>query len=74
MNEAEGRAVIFEITRIANAQRVAAIDTHTGLEVVVQAPLSAARADVEALALRKLERALAAREAGARRPRPGTIV
>lgn len=50
--------VIFEITRIADAQRVAAIDVATGVEVVVQAPANAALADVRALALRKLERAL----------------
>lgn len=50
--------VIFEITRIGDAQRVAAIDVATGVEVVVQAPATAALADVRALALRKLERAL----------------
>lgn len=50
--------VIFEITRIGDAQRVAAIDVATGTEVVVQAPANAALADVRALALRKLERAL----------------
>ena len=50
--------VIFEITRIGDAQRVAAIDVATGVEVVVQAPANAALADVRALALRKLERAL----------------
>ncbi|MFN3462836.1 MAG: DUF6898 family protein [Terricaulis sp.] len=54
----EDREVIFEITRIGDAQRVAAIDVASGVEVVVQAPASAALADVRALALRKLERAL----------------
>jgi len=52
------REVIFEITRIGEVQRVAAVDVATGVEVVVQAPVSASRADVQALALRKLERAL----------------
>jgi hypothetical protein len=52
------RDVIFEITRVRDVQRVAAIDVATGVEVVVQAPASAALSDVRALALRKLERAL----------------
>jgi hypothetical protein len=52
------REVIFEITRIGDVQRVAAVDVATGIEVVVQAPASAALVDVRALALRKLERAL----------------
>jgi hypothetical protein len=51
--------VIFEITRLGDVQRVAAIDVETGTEVVVQAPAQAGLADVRALALRKLERALA---------------
>lgn len=50
--------VIFEITRIGDVQRVAAIHVPSGVEVVVQAPANAALADVRALALRKLERAL----------------
>lgn len=52
------RDVIFEITRIGDVQRVAAVDVATGIEVVVQAPASAALVDVRTLALRKLERAL----------------
>ena len=55
---AEERDVIFEITRIGDAQRVAAIDVVTGIEVVVQAPASAGLVDVRDLALRKLQRAL----------------
>jgi len=50
--------VIFEITRVGDVQRVAAVDVATGTEVVVQAPANAALVDVKALALRKLERAL----------------
>jgi hypothetical protein len=53
------REVIFEIVRLGDVQRVAAVDTATGVEVVVQAPAQAALADVRALALRKLERVLA---------------
>ncbi|MBL8545325.1 MAG: hypothetical protein JNL81_02610 [Hyphomonadaceae bacterium] len=59
----EDRDVIFEITRIGDAQRVAAIDVATGVEVVVQAPANAALADVRTLALRKLKRALGGDEA-----------
>jgi hypothetical protein len=54
----EDREVIFEITRVGDAQRVAAVDVATGVEVVIQAPAHAALVDVRALALRKLERAL----------------
>lgn len=53
------REVIFEVTRLGDVQRVAAIDVATGTEVVIQAPAMAGLADVRALALRKLERALA---------------
>lgn len=63
--------VIFEITRIGDAQRVAAIDVATGVEVVIQAPANAALADVRALALSKLKRALASAPTP---PRPGIIV
>jgi hypothetical protein len=65
------REVIFEITRVGDVQRIAAVDAATGVEVVVQAPATAALADVRALALKKLERALA----GEKPPkRPGTLV
>jgi hypothetical protein len=52
------RDVIFEITRLGDVQRIAAVDVATGVEVVVQAPVNAALADVRALALKKLERAV----------------
>jgi hypothetical protein len=69
------REVIFEITRIGDAQRVAAVDVATGVEVVVQAPANAALADVRALALRKLERALRGDEGGSGGDgRPGKLV
>lgn len=50
--------VIFEITKIGDVQRVAAIHVASGTEIVVQAPASAALVDIRALALRKLERAM----------------
>jgi len=67
------REVLFEITQIGDVQRVAAVDAITGLEVVIQAPAGAALADVRALALRKLERALAERTPQVP-PRPGKLV
>lgn len=73
----EDREVIFEITRIGDAQRVAAVDVATGVEVVIQAPAHAALADVRTLALRKLERALCGDHTGDDAPppeRPGKIV
>jgi hypothetical protein len=67
------REVIFEITRVGDVQRVAAVDVATGTEVVIQAPANASLADVRALALRKLERAL--EDKGSPPPkRPGTLV
>jgi hypothetical protein len=68
--------VIFEITRIGDIQRVAAVHVPTGVEVVLQAPASAALADVRALALRKLERALKGDTGGGDKPdnRPGKLV
>lgn len=71
-----GREVIFEIRRIGDIQRVAAIDVISGVEVVLQAPASASRREVEALALAKLERALGGSDAAEpQRPqRPGKLV
>jgi hypothetical protein len=66
--------VIFEITRIGEIQRVAAVHVGTGTEVVVQAPASAALVDIRALALRKLQRALAGSPPESLPARPGKIV
>jgi hypothetical protein len=60
--------VIFEITRVGDVQRIAAIDVQSGVEVVVQAPANAALADVRALALKKLERALGGEAQAPERP------
>jgi hypothetical protein len=64
-----GEEVIFEITRVGDAQRVAAVHVASGIEVVIQAPASAALVDVRALALRKLRRALAGEPDPRRRQR-----
>lgn len=66
--------MIFEITQVGNSARVAAVDVATGVEVVVTGPAGAARADLEALALRKLERALAGEGGRAPPPRPGKLI
>ena len=71
MSAGSDREVIFEITRVGDVQRIAAVDVATSIEVVVQAPASAALADVRALALKKLERAMS--EENPPPKRPGTI-
>jgi hypothetical protein len=67
------RTVYFEMVAIGGAVRVAAVDSLTGVEAVVTGPVNAARSDLEALALRKLERLLSERPA-APPPRPGKLV
>jgi hypothetical protein len=69
------REVLFEITVLGEVARVAAIDVATGREVVVAGPAGAARTALEALALRKLERALAAADDAQSPPPPqkGTL-
>jgi hypothetical protein len=64
--------VIFEITRIGDIQRVAAVHVASGTEVVLQAPANAALADVRALALKKLERMLGGSDE--KPPRGGIVV
>ena len=48
--------IIFEITRIGDTQRVAAVHVSSGVEVVFQTPANTALADVRALAVRMLDR------------------
>jgi len=73
------RQAYIEITIVGDYARVAAIDPETGAEAIVLGPAFAARADLERLALAKLEHLLQ-REAeapGASGPptkRPGRIV
>jgi hypothetical protein len=54
MSEGE-REVLFEFTAIGATVKVAAIDTVTGIEVVVIGPAHAARFDLQRLALAKLK-------------------
>ena len=54
--------VLFEFTQLGAQTRVAAIDAATGTEVVVIAPTAATQAQMQALALAKLRRKLAAQD------------
>ena len=54
-DDGQPREVYFEFTAIGRNVKVAAIDAATGTEVVVMGPASASQADLQRLALRKLE-------------------
>jgi hypothetical protein len=60
--------VLFEFTQLGQQMRVAAIDAASSLEVVIIAPLTATRLQMQNLALAKLRRRLEAegRAAGPR--------
>jgi len=55
------REVLFEFTAIGSVVKVSAIDAATGLEVSVMGPAKASRADLQQLALAKLNARLASR-------------
>ncbi|HKY87829.1 MAG TPA: serine hydroxymethyltransferase [Pseudorhodoplanes sp.] len=55
------REVLFEFTVIGPYVKVVAMDAATGVEVSVTAPANASRADLQKLALRKLDGRLSAR-------------
>lgn len=57
-----GREVLFEFVQLGQQMRVAAIDSESGAEVVVIAPLSATRTQMQQLALAKLRKKLSAAE------------
>ena len=50
--------VFFEFTQIGGQMRIAAIDSKSGIEVVVIAPLTATQVQMQNLALAKLKRRL----------------
>lgn len=50
--------VFFEFTRLGGQMRVAAIDSKTGIEVIVIAPVTATQVQMQNLALAKLRRRL----------------
>ena len=55
MTAPPAREVYFEFTAIGNAVKVTAIDSLTGIEVSAMGPASAAQADLQQLALEKLQ-------------------
>jgi hypothetical protein len=56
------REIYFEFTVVGAAVKVSAIDSVSGIEVSVMGPATAARADLEQLALAKLKARLARNE------------
>jgi len=68
------REVLFEFTVVGDYMRAAAIDSESGIEVVVLGPANAPREGLEALALRKLERALQGSQSPPPPPGKGTII
>jgi hypothetical protein len=58
---ADDGEVFFEFAAIGRTVKVSAIDATTGVEVSVVAPATAARADLQRLALQKLKARLAAK-------------
>ncbi len=58
-DRAPSREVFFEFIQLGHQMRVAAIDAATSVEVVIIAPLSASRLQMQNLALAKLRRRLA---------------
>ena len=57
-NKSSGQ-VFFEFTQIGGQMRVAAIDAATSTEVVIIAPLTATRLQMQNIALAKLKRRVA---------------
>ena len=55
MAEHGDREVYFEFVAIGNVVKVTAIDSLTGTEVSAMGPVTAARADLQQLALQKLK-------------------
>lgn len=55
MTDAE---ILFEYVQVGQQMRVAAIDSATGIEVIVVTPVSATRSQMQQLALAKLRRRL----------------
>ena len=51
--------IYFEFTAIGRTVKVTAVDAATGVEVSVVGPVTAARADLQRLALQKLKARLA---------------
>lgn len=66
--------VYFEFVSLGNSVKVSAIDGESGIEVSIVGPTSASRAELEHLALKKLEHALEKRrKAGQQKGGKGII-
>jgi hypothetical protein len=59
------REVLFEFYRVGACVKVSAVDPVTCIEVQILGPAAAGREALEAVAVRKLERALKVRRNGA---------
>jgi len=55
MSDPDRRDIYFELVRLGHSVKVVAIDSLTAVEVSVVGPATAARSDLERLALRKLQ-------------------
>ncbi len=68
------RDILIEIVRVGDSVKLTAIDAETGVEAVVIGPAHAARADLEKLAVNKLQRMLDKRGDNDRPTRRGLVV
>ncbi len=50
----EGREIFFEITQLAENQRVCAVDAATGIEIITVLPATVNERDAQKIALKKL--------------------
>lgn len=58
-NSETGRQIYFEFQTLGAQVRVAAIDSETGIEVIIIAPKAASQLQMQTIAKAKLERRLA---------------
>lgn len=58
-NQAQPGEIFFEFRQVGAQMRVAAIDATTGIEVIVIAPLTAPKSQMQSIALAKLRRRMA---------------
>lgn len=68
------RDILIEIVRVGDSVKLTAIDAETGVEAVVLGPAHASRADLEKLAVNKLQRMLDKRGDNDRPTRRGFVV
>ncbi|GGA51057.1 DUF6898 family protein [Pelagibacterium lentulum] len=71
---ASSREVLFEFHHVGQQVRVAAIDSETGIEVVVIAPVSSSQQHMKSVAMAKLVRRLQQEVGILTDSRPGRLV